>query len=127
MQKINLEPFFKVNDISEDLIFINCTLGNDGNVNLLFAEKEYDDKKIFKKKDLRGYDKNAAYFKIQPEKPQNYLLVIPEKNKVIRYIDQKIDFYNEKKENLSCVHAQKDTLFFWNSKKLYKVSIKELE
>jgi len=42
MNNIYLKPIFASNDIKDDLIFINCTLGFNGNINLLFADKKYD-------------------------------------------------------------------------------------
>jgi len=55
------------------------------------------------------------------------------KNYILLKINEKIEemnsyeFINNEGKLLSCTHAQYDTLYFWESGKLYKISINELE
>ncbi|MCL2128738.1 MAG: hypothetical protein FWH35_00095 [Treponema sp.] len=61
-----------------------------------------------------------------------YLNEIKSKFKLLDIADEPMDigtfeFYNEEKEQLNCVHAQKDQLFFWKNSLLYTASIGELE
>jgi len=39
MENVYLKPVFTSNDIGKDLIFINCTLGYNGNIKLLVTKK----------------------------------------------------------------------------------------
>ena len=83
-----LKPVFSSKDFGDDLIFINCTLGYDGHINLLFADKEYDCQEV-------------------PRFPQNYRMIIPEKNKVIELNNKKIYYtmglqFDENKYCLIC-------------------------
>ena len=89
MKKVILNPVFLSDDFGKDLIFIKCTLGYDGEINMLFVDKKYE------------------RFKIKPETPQNYRLILPEKNKVISFDNQNINYthglqIDENKYCLAC-------------------------
>jgi hypothetical protein len=94
-----LEPVFNSLEISNELIFINCSLGYNGSINLLFADKQYD---IFNVKQRKitdplgkrdfGY-RTVKEFKIQPSLPQNYrLTILGENYKVIEFNNEKINY-----------------------------------
>ena len=91
---IILKPIFTSEDFGKDLIFINCTLGYDGNVNLLFADKKYDYQKKGKREWtlVRSFSQDVKYFQIIPETPQNYRLIIPETKKVIELNNRSINY-----------------------------------
>ena len=110
MRKIILNPVFSSDDFGKDLIFIKCTLGYDGEINMLFADKKYDN---LKNKIISAFHDNGSiyrklkWFKIKPETPQNYRLILPEKNKVICFNNQKINYthglqIDENKYCLAC-------------------------
>jgi hypothetical protein len=104
MENVYLKPIFNSNDIGKDLIFINCTLGYNGNINLLFAEKTFD---YLKSKEVRFIIPNygrtdkepggpiyrtVTNFKIFPETLQNYKLLILEENKVLEVNNKNINY-----------------------------------
>jgi hypothetical protein len=94
-----LEPVFNSLEISNKLILINCSLGYNGSINLLFADKQYDSFNIkqVKKTDPLG-KRDFGYgtvkkFKIRPLFPQNYRLIILGKNyRVIEFNNEKINY-----------------------------------
>jgi len=100
MKEIYLKPVFSSNDIGKDLIFINCVLGYNGNINILFAEKTYDYLKERKIKNFYPKGKKPEWpeyrivknFKIFPETPQNYKLFILEENKTLDLHDKNINY-----------------------------------
>jgi hypothetical protein len=104
MENVYLKPVFSSKDIGSDLIFINCTLGYNGNINLLFAEKKYDYLKsrivrfcipIYGRTDDEPSGpiyRTVTNFKIFPETPQNYKLVILEENKILELNDKSINY-----------------------------------
>ena len=102
IENIYLKPIFSANDIKDNLIFINCTLGFNGNINLLFAEKKYDYLKSRKikfsfpvgKKPESPYYKTVKSFRIFPKTPQNYILFILEENKTIELNNKNINYTN---------------------------------
>jgi hypothetical protein len=103
MENIILKPIFSSNDIAEDLIFVNCTLGYNGNVNLLFAEKVYDHLKCRKVENYPPGTKPkpewpeyriVVNFQIYPETPQNYKLLMLEENKIMELNNKNINYTN---------------------------------
>jgi hypothetical protein len=100
MENIILKPIFSANDIKDDLIFINCTLGFNGNINLLFAEKRYDYiisrqienvYPVGKRLEKPTY-RTVRNFTIFPKTLQDYILYIPEENKVIEVKNKNINY-----------------------------------
>ncbi len=63
--KVTLAPILRLKDIIGNYIFNNCSLGYDGEINLLFSKTKLDN---------RSEDK--CLYKIFPDKPQNYKLLI---------------------------------------------------
>jgi hypothetical protein len=103
MKNVYLKPIFSSDDIGKDLIFINCTLGYNGNINLLFADKTYDylESKYLKdifpgffrtEKDNGLSFKIVNHFKIFPKNPQNYKLYILEENKFLELNNKNINY-----------------------------------
>ena len=97
MKNIYLKPIFSSSDIGNDLIFINCTLGYNGNINYLFADKTYDYLKSRKVKFSMPMGKEPVYrtvtnFKIVPETSQNYKLFILEDNKTLDLNNKNINY-----------------------------------
>ena len=100
MEKLCLKPIFSSNDIGKDLIFINCTLGYNGNINLLFADKTYDYLKSLNVTHYMPVGKEAGKpihrtllkFCIIPIAPQNYRLVVLEENKVLELNKKNINY-----------------------------------
>jgi len=100
MTIIKLKPVFSSNDIGKDLIFINCTLGYNGNINLLFAVKNYDNLREIKYKNVLPKDKNPESpkyrvhksFKIYPKTLQSYKLFILEENKAFDLFNKDINY-----------------------------------
>jgi hypothetical protein len=83
MKIIKLSPVFFANEVSEKIIFINCSVGYDRNINLLFADSIYDHLTIKRVKcsDPLGKNRFSGYrtvknFKIHPSNLQNYRLVV---------------------------------------------------
>jgi hypothetical protein len=103
MENVYLKPIFSSNDIKENLIFINCTLGFNGNINLLFADKKYDylkSRKVrndypkgMKKPEWPDY-RTVTNFRIFPETLQNYKLFILEENKTLDLDNKNINYTN---------------------------------
>jgi hypothetical protein len=102
MENIFLKPIFFANDLKEDLIFINCTLGFNGNINLLFAEKRYDYlisrqiENVYpkgKKPEWPTY-RTVKNFTIFPKTHQDYILYILEENKAIELKNKNINYTN---------------------------------
>ena len=100
MNNITLKPIFSANDLKEDLIFINCTLGFNGNINLLFADKKYDHlisrqiKNVYpkgKKPEWPTY-RTVKNFIIFSKTLQNYKLFILEENKTIDLNNKNINY-----------------------------------
>jgi hypothetical protein len=101
-EKIILEPIFSYDDLSKDLVLINYSLGYNGNVNILFAEKKYDcirkGKQDFspglgiKRNGVLYRVRNEDNFTIQPRRAQNYRLFIPEENKIFEINNKKINY-----------------------------------
>ena len=102
MNNIILKPIFSANDLKEDLIIINCTLGFNGNINLLFAEKRYDyliSRQIENVGPKGRNPEGPTYrtvrnFTIVPKMPQDYILYIPEENKTIELKNKNINYTN---------------------------------
>jgi len=100
MKNICLKPLFSSKDIGNDLIFINCTLGYNGNINLLFADKTYDYLKSRKVKNINPMKKEPekpkyriiTNFRIVPETSQNYKLFILEENKILELNNKNINY-----------------------------------
>jgi hypothetical protein len=99
MIKKYLEPVFNSLEISNKLILINCSLGYNGSINLLFADNQYDSFNVKQikvadplgKRDL-GY-RYRKKFKIRPSTPQNYrLIILGENHKVIEFNNEKINY-----------------------------------
>jgi hypothetical protein len=94
-----LEPVFNSLEISNGLILVNCSLGYNGSINLLFADKKYDCFNIKRVKNIDplgkrefGY-RTVKNFKIRPSLPQNYRLIILGKNhKVVEFNNEKINY-----------------------------------
>jgi hypothetical protein len=100
MKRIIVTPVFFLGDLLHDPIFINCSLGYNGNINLFFAEKRYDYLKSRKVKNMYpvgaqpdppGY-RTVKNFKIRPQTPQNYRLIIPEENRVMEFNNKSINY-----------------------------------
>lgn len=99
---VYLKPIFSSNDIKKDLIFVNCTLGFNGNINLLFANGKYDYLKSRKIKNVYPKGKRPEWadyrtvknFKIFPETPQNYILFVLEENKTLELNNKNINYTN---------------------------------
>jgi hypothetical protein len=100
MENLYLKPIFSSNDIKEELIFVNCTLGFNGNINLLFADKKYD---YLKSRQVRNdYPKGkkpewpeyrtVTNFRIFPETLQNYKLFILEENKTLDFDNKNMNY-----------------------------------
>jgi len=64
MEKIKLDPIFDRKASSKNFIFVNCSTDYKGQLNILFVEDRYDNK-----------TDNGMFFKIVPDKPQNYELI----------------------------------------------------
>jgi len=102
MNNITLKPIFSANDLKDDLIFVNCTLGFNGNINLLFAEKRYDyliSRKVINVGPKGMNPEGPTYrtvrnFTIFPKTLQNYILYIPEQNKTIELNNKNIYYTN---------------------------------
>jgi hypothetical protein len=97
IKNVCLKPIFSSKDIGNDLIFINCTLGYNGNINLLFADKTYDYLKSRKRNISMPMDEEPVYkivnsFKIVPETSQNYKLFILEENKTLELNNKNINY-----------------------------------
>ncbi|MCL2128739.1 MAG: hypothetical protein FWH35_00100 [Treponema sp.] len=99
MTNMYLRPIFNSTDIAKDLILINCTLGFDGKINLLFADGVYDNTKI-NRNNLKNLDTSKRVeigdvtirnLKIIPSAPQNYKLVVLGNENII------VEFNNQKK------------------------------
>ena len=102
MENVYLKPIFSSGDIKNDLIFINCTLGFNGNINLLFAYKKYDYLKSRKVRNVYPKGKKPEWpdyrtvtnFRIVPETLQNYILFILEENKTLNLDNKNINYTN---------------------------------
>jgi len=103
MKNIYLKPIFSSKDIKDDLIFIKCTLGYNGNIDLLFADKIYDHliSRVFEniypkhiKREGPPTYRTVKNFTIFPKTPQNYILFIPEENKTIELNNKNINYTN---------------------------------
>jgi len=97
VKSVYLKPIFSSSEIGNDLIFINCTLGYNGNINLLFADKTYDYLKSRKIKYFIPMSKESGYrtvtnFRIVPETSQNYKLFILEDNKTLDLNNKNINY-----------------------------------
>jgi hypothetical protein len=100
VNNIYLKPIFSSNDIKDDLIFINCTLGFNGNTNLLFADKNYDHLISRQIENVGPKGKNPEWptyrtvknFTIYPKTLQNYKLFILEENKTIDLNNKNINY-----------------------------------
>jgi hypothetical protein len=94
-----LKPIFNSVDFSQELIMVSCSLGYDGNVNLLFADKVYDNLRIRRVKNIDplgkrdwGY-RTVKNFKIVPSHPQNYkLFILGNDNKIVELNNKKINY-----------------------------------
>jgi hypothetical protein len=97
MESVYLKPFFSSNDIGKDLIFINCTLGYNGNINLLFADKIYN---YLEPMTVKHYMPGSGEtvirtlikFRIFPEAPQNYRLFVLEENRILELSNKNINY-----------------------------------
>jgi hypothetical protein len=93
-----LKPVFSSADISPDLIFINCSLGYDGNINLLFADKKYDNTKTWILRygistDGKNLERVMKKRKARPETAQDYrLIILGNENKIIEFNKQKFNY-----------------------------------
>ena len=56
--KVCLEPIFYSSEISSNLIFIKCSLGYNGEINQLFADKKYDNIREITMKMINPLGKN---------------------------------------------------------------------
>jgi len=102
LENIYLKPIFSSNDIKDDLIFINCTLGFNGNINLLFAEKKYDYLILRKVKMFtqKGKSLNGPHIELLEilqyiqKRPKIIYCIIPEENKTIELNNKNLNYTN---------------------------------
>ena len=94
-----LNPIFNSSDICPNLFFVRCSLGYDGNVNLLFADGKYDYLKVRRVKNIDPVGhKNWGYrivknYKIYPSSPQNYkLIILGNNNHIVEFNNKKINY-----------------------------------
>jgi len=94
-----LEPVYDFSDLYPNFVFVNCSLGYDGNVNILFADGKYDYLKARKVKNIDpvggkdwGY-RIVKNYRIYPPNPQDYkLLILDKNNHIIEFRNKNINY-----------------------------------
>lgn len=82
MKRIQLKKIFKSNQVSESVIFLNCSIDYNGKINILVVDGKYDNR-----------SENKMFFKVTPHSPQNYkLIIVDEETKIVDFINQKMNF-----------------------------------
>jgi hypothetical protein len=86
MINIVSKAIFALKDIGEEYVFINCSFGYDGNINLLFLRSPSEDA-------VENRKKGECYFKLFSEYPQEYLFIkLSEHIEKITFLQKRMNY-----------------------------------